>query len=100
MSWCEQLTRKKAPSLVWNGPAQVHNLLSSGDEEDKPEVLPSRDEKECPACERVLPATRANFYAHTVRGKSYLHTKCKDCMRAEQAERDSRRSRATKKGQS
>lgn len=93
MSWCEQLTRR--PALpTWSGPATVHNLLSSGDEpeEDKPEPQPKQDAKQCRGvCERILPATRENFYTHTVHGRSYLHTKCKTCMNAEQAERDRRR---------
>lgn len=93
MTWCEQLTRRpKAPA--WTGPAQVHLKLSAGDEPDggKPVPTTRRDEKFCPGCERCLPANKANFYSHTVRGKPYLHTKCKDCMRAEQVERDRRRS--------
>lgn len=93
MSWCEQLTRRSS-APAWNGPAHVHNLLSDGDEAaDRPPLQQLVAVKVCPCCERSKPATEEHFYSHTVRGKRYLHSKCKDCMRAEQAVRDRRRGR-------
>lgn len=92
MTWFDQLTRPPAPPK-WTGPAHVHLKLSAGEDEGSPKLEPrvNGGRKFCPACERDLPATRAFFYSHTVRGKVYLHTRCKQCMCAEQAERDSLR---------
>lgn len=88
MSWCEQLTYRP-PLPDWSGPKRVQDLFA------KESPKPHQDQeapKVCSSCKAVKTATREHFYAHTVRGKSYLHSKCKVCMLAEQAARDSRRS--------
>lgn len=94
MIWCEHLTRRpKAPA--WKGPAQVHNLLSAGDEpEDDDTPPPQQDERFCTGpCEKAYPATTDYFYVLNMRGRIGLHPKCKECMKADERERAARKKR-------